>query len=353
MSNQVSAPKGAVSVIVAILMTVLIGFAALAVDVAYVFLIKNELQNAADAGALAGAGALYNNDGGPDWDRARSQAARMAQFNKVAREPIRTAQIEVGYFSEASSGSGSSLSLNPEGIDDAAAVRVTISKSEDNNAGPIRPFFASVIGTDQVSIGASATGVVRIPSSANKGELFPFIMSKCMYDNFWNSSAIPPQPKLDPKTNAPFVFILSPADTSKTPSKTDPICTEEGRGVWTTFQTTGGASEVRSYIMEGNPDPLKIGDNIWVESGVQATNYGTTRDCSAVGNSTCAKVSIPVVANLYQRTNSPIIAFSCLNILDANQGQKTVTVQLTRGCTLSGGGGGSDFGARTPPRLAQ
>jgi len=277
----------------------------------------------------------------------------MAQLNQVARESISTAQIEVGYFSEASSGSGSSLLLNPESIDDAAAVRVKISKSEDNNAGPIRPFFAAVIGTNQVSIGASATGVVRVPSSANKGELFPFIMSKCMYDNFWNSNAIPPQPKLDPKTNAPFVFILSPTDKSKKPSGSDPICTEEGRGVWTTFQTMGGASEVRRYITEGNPDPLKIGDNIWVESGLQATNYGSTRDCSAAGSSTCSKVSIPVVANLYQRTNSPIIAFSCLNILDAAQGNKTVTVQLTRGCTLSGSGGGPDFGARTPPRLAQ
>ena len=353
MSNQVSAPKGAVSIIVAILMTVLIGFAALAVDIAYVFLIKNELQNAADAGALAGAGALYNDEGGPDWDRARSQAARMAQLNQVARESISTAQIEVGYFSEASSGSGSSLLLNPESIDDAAAVRVKISKSEDNNAGPIRPFFAALIGTNQVSIGASATGVVRVPSSANKGELFPFIMSKCMYDEFWNSNAIPPQPKLDPKTNAPFVFILSPTDKPKKPSGSDPICTEEGRGVWTTFQTMGGASEVRRYITEGNPDPLKIGDNIWVESGLQATNYGSTRDCSAAGSSTCSKVGIPVVANLYQRTNSPIIAFSCLNILDAAQGGKTVTVQLTRGCTLSGSGGGPDFGARTPPRLAQ
>jgi Flp pilus assembly protein TadG len=353
MSNQVSAPKGAVSVIVAMLMTVLIGFAALAVDTAYVFLIKNELQNAADAAALAGAGALYNDVGGPDWDRARSQAERIAQFNKVARESIRIAQIEVGYFSEASSGSGGSLLLNPERIDDAAAVRVTVSKSEGNNAGPIRPFFAAVIGTDQVSIGASATGVVRIPSSANKGELFPFIMSKCVYDNFWNSNAIPPQPKLDPKTNAPFVFVLSPTDKPNKQSKSDPICTEEGRGVWTTFQTRGGASEVRSYITEGNPDPLKIGDNIWVESGVQATNYGGTRDCSAAGSSTCAKVSIPVVENLYQRTNSPIIAFSCLNILNADQGAKTVTVQLTRGCTVSGGGGGTDLGARTPPRLAQ
>jgi hypothetical protein len=59
------------------------------------------------------------------------------------------------------------------------------------------------------------------------------------------------------------------------------------------------------------------------------------------------------VEDLYQRTNAPIIAFACLNILNAVQGQKTLTVQLTRGCTISGGGGGTDFGARTPPRLAQ
>jgi len=293
-------------------MTVLIGFAALAVDIAYVFVIKNELQNAADAAALAGSGALYNNEGGPDWDRAQEQALTTTRLNKVARESIKTAQIEVGYFSESSSGSGGALLLDPDSIDDAAAVRVTIRKSDGNNSGPIRPFFAAIIGTDQVSIGATATGVVRIPSSANAGELFPFIMSKCMYDNFWNSSATPPQPKLDPITNTPFIFTLSPAENPKKQGISDPLCTEEGRGVWTTFQ-----------------------------------------NCSAAGDSTCAKVSIAVVEDLYQRTNAPIIAFACLNILNAVQGQKTLTVQLTRGCTISGGGGGTDFGARTPPRLAQ
>ena len=353
MSRQVSAPKGAVSIVVAVLMTVLIGFAALAVDIAYVFVIKNELQNAADAAALAGSGALYNNEGGPDWDRAQEQALTTTRLNKVARESIKTAQIEVGYFSESSSGSGGALLLDPDSIDDAAAVRVTIRKSDGNNSGPIRPFFAAIIGTDQVSIGATATGVVRIPSSANAGELFPFIMSKCMYDYFWNSSATPPQPKLDPITNTPFIFTLSPAENPKKQGISDPLCTEEGRGVWTTFQTSGGASEVSRYITEGNPDPLKIGDQIWVESGLQATNYGRTRDCSAAGDSTCAKVSIAVVEDLYQRTNAPIIAFACLNILNAVQGQKTLTVQLTRGCTISGGGGGTDFGARPAPRLAQ
>ena len=50
--------KGAVIVMVAILMVVLIGCAALAVDVGYLYVARTELQRAADAGALAGAQGL-------------------------------------------------------------------------------------------------------------------------------------------------------------------------------------------------------------------------------------------------------------------------------------------------------
>jgi Flp pilus assembly protein TadG len=44
--------RGAVAVIVAILLAVLIGFTALSVDVGHLYVVHNELQNAADAGAL-------------------------------------------------------------------------------------------------------------------------------------------------------------------------------------------------------------------------------------------------------------------------------------------------------------
>ena len=43
------------AVLIAILMFVFLGFAALALDLSHLFVAKNELQNAADAGALAGA----------------------------------------------------------------------------------------------------------------------------------------------------------------------------------------------------------------------------------------------------------------------------------------------------------
>ena len=45
--------RGAVAIIVALLMVVLIGFAALAVDISAMWAEKRQLQNGADAGALA------------------------------------------------------------------------------------------------------------------------------------------------------------------------------------------------------------------------------------------------------------------------------------------------------------
>jgi len=55
--------NGGVIVLVAVSMFVLLGFAALAIDVGHLVVARNELQNAADAGALAGAQVLYNVNG--------------------------------------------------------------------------------------------------------------------------------------------------------------------------------------------------------------------------------------------------------------------------------------------------
>lgn len=55
--------SGAIVILTAIMLTMLLGFAALSIDTGHLMVAKNELQNAADAGALAGAGELYNDDG--------------------------------------------------------------------------------------------------------------------------------------------------------------------------------------------------------------------------------------------------------------------------------------------------
>jgi Flp pilus assembly protein TadG len=55
--------QGATAIIVGLMLIVLVGFLALAIDGGYVWVAQNELQNAADAGALAGARFLINDDG--------------------------------------------------------------------------------------------------------------------------------------------------------------------------------------------------------------------------------------------------------------------------------------------------
>lgn len=55
--------KGVSAVIIAICIVMLIGFVALAIDIGHIAVARNELQNAADAGALAGARYLYSDNG--------------------------------------------------------------------------------------------------------------------------------------------------------------------------------------------------------------------------------------------------------------------------------------------------
>ena len=52
--------SGAIAIIIALLMTMFLGFTAFVVDVGYLYEVKRQLQSAADAGALAGAQELIN-----------------------------------------------------------------------------------------------------------------------------------------------------------------------------------------------------------------------------------------------------------------------------------------------------
>ena len=58
-SRLLANESGSVIIIVALLMTLFLGFVALAIDVGHLLVVRNELQNAADATALAGSSYLY------------------------------------------------------------------------------------------------------------------------------------------------------------------------------------------------------------------------------------------------------------------------------------------------------
>jgi hypothetical protein len=55
--------RGIITVLIAVCLVMLIGLIALSIDTSHLVVARNELQNAADAGALAGAAELYTDDG--------------------------------------------------------------------------------------------------------------------------------------------------------------------------------------------------------------------------------------------------------------------------------------------------
>ncbi len=187
--------KGVSAVIVAILLAMLLCFAALAIDVGYMYVTRNELQNIADAAALAGArelGIIYlamdysdqaNYDVDADGGRTsiNSAAIGVAGKNKAANLDIviRPEDIFIGQWD------GSNLTVTPSTPD---AVRV-IARRDDSANGPVTAFLASIFNIfggdhDTFSVSAFATAALTGPSIVDEGEMkLPLGLSENQFPN--------------------------------------------------------------------------------------------------------------------------------------------------------------------------
>ena len=140
--------RGAVAPLVAVLFVVLMGFVALAVDTGFIFNARGEMQNAVDAGALAGAGALEIGDA-----EAETRARDVTKRNGVAGATVIDEEIVVtiGYWS------GVNLEFSPATGQETVrpnAVRVVANRL---NQGLL---FAHMIGVSTTDIGREAVGAL-------------------------------------------------------------------------------------------------------------------------------------------------------------------------------------------------
>ena len=92
--------RGVTALVVALVMFPLLAIAALAVDVSHLYVVNNELQNAADAGALAGARNLYDDDGTLVNVGANAIAQNAALANMSENIPVEVggADVERGHW---------------------------------------------------------------------------------------------------------------------------------------------------------------------------------------------------------------------------------------------------------------
>ncbi|NLX04424.1 MAG: hypothetical protein GXY33_04690 [Phycisphaerae bacterium] len=159
-----AAPKRRAAAVLwtAITGTLMISVGALVVDLGYLRVVKGQLQNAADASALAGVSALLNplavvGAGTPEnlADDGRARAVAYAARNKADGQPVHLdlEDIRVGRFD------------NPSNLDEPLtvglppynALRVVTRKDESSPTGPVRLFLAGIMGKYTSNMTATAT----------------------------------------------------------------------------------------------------------------------------------------------------------------------------------------------------
>lgn len=338
--------RGAVAPLVALMLPVLIGTAAFAIDLAYVYVVRNEMQNDADAAALSGAHALYDSGTGAlRWDAATTQAQQSVRLNSAAGQIMSDAIIETGYWNLRGVPSAlQSPSLKPTDWD-APAVSVTLQKQGGQNQGAVQTFFARFWNVQGINQQVTAVAAPTSPGMVLPGGLFPLAMAQCMYDTYWDRSVYPPSPKLDPGTGKPYVFKIGSGYHYGSCSS----------GEWTSLlNDVNDVGTIRQLITQGNPVALQMAQNIWIEPGTKSTLYQTVQNCSAAGDHSCEYVVVPTVTQTDNHALSPITGFACLHILDANAGQKYVLAEMSNRCNSSlAGGAGPNYGVITPPSLVR
>ncbi len=275
--------RGGVAILFALCLPVLLGFAALAVDLARLNLTKVELQNAADAAALGGACSISEPSAVPsdqpyNWTAARAAALVVARSNYANAAQIQDATIETVYWP----------SLRPStsvpNAGDLPAIRATIVIDGTHNSGPLNFFFAPLLGISQSNIQASAIAV--LPQAGGSTGVFPVVINKALYDNYWNASTN--TPKLDPDTGKPYIFNISFKNGTRM------------MGGWTSFEIDiDNTQTFRDLIISGNTTPLAINDLIWIQPGVHTAlfNYVPTNVDKSffVVNSILTNTDVPIV----------------------------------------------------------
>jgi hypothetical protein len=339
-------PRGQTLATMAVSLIAVLGFIGLAIDIGMLMLARNELQNAADAAALAGAGAMYKRNDGtyetfPNWIRARDSASNAVPFNKSMKQSLATSTVTTGWWNVTGTPAGmQATTKTPILTTDAAAVRVQIKKAAGTNGGSVILFLAPLVGVQPMPIQASAVAVVSYPGQVNAGQLYPTAMSGCLFRTYWDTQTN--SPKIDPATNAPYEFLIG--------SSYHYADCESGQ--WTSFNLgTQSAKDMKDLIKFGNGGPLAIGDTIFIQDGTETSGYVESIKDGLIGQD----ILVPVTESLEGGTWQQIIGFGAFHIDNIVGGSsKYIQGHFTSAKIVPlAGPTGPSWGALIPPTLIQ
>jgi Flp pilus assembly protein TadG len=328
MKNRWQAGPGdqhGVAVITALGLLMLLGAVALAVDLGYLYVVKTELQRAAEAGAIAGVRALFPDQLNtapknviPDCATARSRGASTAQCNRVDGNPLASADIQVqtGRWDWATAQFSPGCSANPATFTNA--VTVTAQKTD------VPLFFIRVFRSEPLSLSASSTAVMDWVTGLHEGAGFVLAL--------WKQYA----------KSGDLKIYLNPD--------------QEDLGGWYCKVSPCNAAKIKDYLDNPSTIPaLRTGETIYLDNGVMASALAKIDDY--IGRT----VWLPVVNTDKFIQSAPVEGFTAFQISGVGQdkgqgGKKYISGQaltLDAAPGTQSDPGGPDFGLLTSPRLVK
>ncbi len=152
-----------VAIVVAVAMVVLLGFCALVIDIGQIIIVKSELQNAADTGALAGVVDLVNVSEPAAQTTAVTYATQADNFHLTSPSPAADAVVVVV--------------LDPE------TLQVQVRRTSGTAAGPVNTLFARIWSVQTAGVESIAVATVnRQIVGTGPGNLMPFGINEILVD---------------------------------------------------------------------------------------------------------------------------------------------------------------------------
>jgi hypothetical protein len=270
---------GAGTVVAGLCLMVILGVAALVVDIGHLATVKGELQRAADAGSMAGARALWpmalpliaNPPAGPDCYGAKGVALSTATSanNQVDGEILSAANltIEVGNYNYATK------VFTPRSDCTLASNAVKVTAQKDVNT----IFFAGIWNLTSMKPAATATGTMSFAKAVGKGTI-PIAINK---------------------------IKVVPGDEVYIDFSPDAV----NSGGWFANPPDNiGAKTFKDYIMNANCPPLQIGDVISLQNGEDATCFDALKN-EKLKHGEFWDIFLPVVNTDQFNHPEPIVAF--------------------------------------------
>jgi len=331
--------SGQILVLVVFAAVFLIGMAALAVDIGHGLVVRNELQNAADASSLAGAGNLFIPSPGPNWARAEGAASGSIAWNKSDGQSLVNGQVQSGVWNLSQSPAGLQSQGTPLNAQNVPAVRVQVGRAPGQNGGSVPTFFARIFGMNSFPVQAQAVAVVSNPGFVPPGTgMMPMAINSAMAANFNSYKDAQHTFKIMSTYGAP------PAQAGQfTSLLVDFNDVNRLRNLITTLITTG------------TPNQINIGSIIYIQPGVEANifDHASQPDLKLFEGK---DLFLPVVSGSLGAPGGPreVVGFVGFHVLLSTKSGNTGNVEgwFTTGLIVpNSGGSGPNYGAWTPPHL--